>query len=101
VDDQLTKDAKPKVGKKAQIIMALLFLGGPFLLTIYSLFEAYWTGEVLGCGRGHGCTWTSYQNSPTGFVVIAVLDAFLFLCFGFAIVVSYRQIVGKRDGQRD
>jgi hypothetical protein len=100
VNGQPTKN-KPKVGKIGQVIIVLLCIVGPFLLTIYSLFEAYWTGEVLGCGKGDGCHWVSYQNSPFVFVVVVILDAFLFLLFGFAIVLSYRQIVGKQDGQRD
>jgi hypothetical protein len=102
VNGQPTKDVNPKTAKSAKKVQAvvLLCLVGLFLLTSYSLFEAYWTGEVLGCGRGSGCRWTSYQNSPVVFVVVVILDALLFLLFGFAVGACYRQMVEKQDSQR-
>lgn len=91
MNGQPTKDVKPKAGKIGQAI-ALLCIIGCFLVTIYSLFEAYWTGEVLECGKGHGCQWVSYQNSPGTFVFVLILDTLLFLSFGYLIG---RKMAGK------
>jgi hypothetical protein len=100
VADRLKRDAKPKTRKIVQAIV-LLCLVGCFLLTTYSLFEAYWSAEVLECSKFHWCSWVSYQDSPGMFVFVVIFDAFLFLLFGFAIGASYRLIFGKQDGQRD
>ena len=77
MNGQPTKDAKAKARKIVQAIV-LLCLVGLFFLTSYSLFEAYWTGEVLGCGKNRWCSWVSYRNSPGMFFFVVILDAFFF-----------------------
>jgi hypothetical protein len=69
---------------------------GVFVFTSYSLFEAYWTEDVLNCGKTGGCNWHSYQDSPGMFFFGVSLNGLLFLFSGYVLIDSVRRkIAGK------
>jgi hypothetical protein len=54
LNDRLTEDSKIEPKKRWQKIVSLVGMIGVFVFTSYSLFEAYWTEDVLNCGKTGG-----------------------------------------------
>jgi hypothetical protein len=96
MNDDLTKDAKIEPQKRWQKIIYLVGMIAVSVFASYSLFEAYWTDDVLNCGKLGGCNWHSYQDSPGMFFFGVSLNVFLFLLSSYVLIDTVRRkMAGK------